>query len=91
MIDKYQEALYTLTDYFHSYHDANGLVHEKHIDEDYQKAKSLVQQLIDKNIQLEKALDKACEKLKKYDVLFPNVLRTNMSKEQWKEWLLKDE
>lgn len=66
-MNKYQDALCTLTDWFHSYHDANGLVHEKHIDEEYQKAKDTIQELIcntETAIQVE--IDKRDRKLIKY-------------------------
>jgi hypothetical protein len=39
--------------------------------------------------QLEEALDKACEELEKWDI--NNFDNTTVTKEQWKEELMKDE
>lgn len=42
--------------------------------------------------QLEKALDKACEELETFDMTFNNAdFEDVKTKEQWKEWCMKDE
>lgn len=48
-MNKYQEALITLTDWFHSYTDKNGItIQERHITPAYVKAKKNIQELVDK-------------------------------------------
>lgn len=48
-MNKYQEALYTLTDWFHSYKNEKGItVHERHITPKYEDAKKTIQELVDK-------------------------------------------
>lgn len=42
--------------------------------------------------QLEKALDKACQELEDFDMTFNNAdFEDVKTKEQWKEWCMKDE
>lgn len=46
-------------------------------------------ELVDKYFELEKALDKACAELEKWDIKnFDNI---QVTKEEWKEWCMKDE
>lgn len=40
---------------------------------------------------LESALDKACENLHGYDLLFPSSLRCGKTKEQWKDYFLEED
>lgn len=48
-MNKYQEALNTLTDWFHSYKNEKGItVHERHITPKYEDAKKTIQELVDK-------------------------------------------
>lgn len=43
----YEEALYLLTDWFHSYKDHNGVqVHERHITPEYREAEEKIRELI---------------------------------------------
>lgn len=47
-MNKYQEALNTLTDWFHSYQNEKGVtVHERHITPEYEKAKKTIRELIE--------------------------------------------
>ena len=49
MNNKYQEALNILTDWFHSYKNEKGVtIHERHITPEYNKAKKILQELVDK-------------------------------------------
>lgn len=46
-------------------------------------------ELVDKYFELEKALDKGCAELEKWDIKnFDNI---QVTKEEWKEWCMKDE
>lgn len=46
-------------------------------------------ELVDKYFELEKALDKACAELEKWDIKnFDNI---QVTKEEWKEWCMKDD
>lgn len=48
-MNKYKEAFVTLTDWFHSYTDSNGVkVHERHITESYEEAKKKIGELVEK-------------------------------------------
>ena len=48
-MNKYQEALYIITDWFHSYENEKGvIVHERHITPKYEKAKTTLQELVEK-------------------------------------------
>ena len=48
--------------------------------------------VIDYSRKLDKALDKACEELEEFDMTFNNAdFEDIRTKEQWKEWCLKDE
>lgn len=50
---------------------------------------SLLSEIIDKYFELEKALDKACAELEKWDIKnFDNI---QVTKEEWKEWCMKDD
>lgn len=49
MTNKYKKAFETLTDWFHSYTDDNGIrVHERHITKSYEEAKKTIGELIEK-------------------------------------------
>ena len=48
-MNKYKEAFTTLTDWFHSYTDSNGVrIHERHITESYEEAKKKIGELVEK-------------------------------------------
>jgi transposase len=48
-MNKYQEAFYRLTDWFHSYIDNNGVkVQERHITKEYEEAKQTIKELVNK-------------------------------------------
>lgn len=42
-------------------------------------------------VKYEKALDNACDMLETYDLSNNDLTRPKQTKEQWKEWALKDE
>lgn len=51
-----------------------------------------IQELEEKNKKLQRALDKACKALEEFDMTFNNADCEDVrTKEQWKEWCLKDE
>lgn len=48
-MNKYQEAFYTITDWFHRYKDNKDVtVQETHITPEYRKAKKTIEELVDK-------------------------------------------
>lgn len=48
-MNEYKEAFETLTDWFHSYTDDNGIrVHERHITKSYEEAKKTISELVEK-------------------------------------------
>lgn len=48
-MNKYKEAFYRLTDWFHAYRDSNGVrVVERHITTEYEEAKETIKELIEK-------------------------------------------